>query len=118
MNLLDHGAADTLGSIGAIMSGPQSRIPVAFRCAALDGYGVAGRLCGCRAIAAQARASGSYYRIAWRSLCRCDQSVGDLLIEFFRHRSHTFVAILTKESGRKVVFESCSASPVFVEDDP
>jgi hypothetical protein len=56
--------------------------------------------------------------MAWRSLCRFDQNVGDLLIEFLRHRSHTFVAILTKECGREVVFESCSASPVFVEDDP
>ena len=52
------------------------------------------------------------------SLCGFDQSVEDRLIELFRHRSHTFIAILTKEAGRAVVFESRSASLVFVEHDP
>ena len=52
------------------------------------------------------------------SLCSFDQSVGDFLIELLRYRSHAFVAILTKESRWAVVFESCSASAVFIEHDP
>jgi hypothetical protein len=57
MNLLDYGAADTLGSIGTIMSAPFSReYQSHFRCAALDVWGIAERLCGCRAAAVQARA--------------------------------------------------------------
>src|ERR1700748_3445528 len=40
------------------------------------------------------------------------------LIEMFCDRSHTFVAILTKEGGRLIVFESGGASLVFIEHDP
>lgn len=116
MNLLDHGAADTLGSIGAIMSG--TSVPNTSRISEYRARRLRDRRKALPRGSGAGPASGSYYRIAWRSLCRCDQSVGDLLIELFRHHRHTFVAILTKEGGREVVFESCSASPVFVEDDP
>jgi hypothetical protein len=52
------------------------------------------------------------------SLGGFDQSVIDFLIELFRHRSHTFVAMLPKERGRPIVFESRGASLVLIEHDP
>jgi hypothetical protein len=54
-NLLHHGVADTLGSIGAIMPATLSRIRRAIRCAAIRGYGIADRLCKHSEAAAQGR---------------------------------------------------------------
>jgi hypothetical protein len=54
MKLLDHGAADTLGLIGRNnIRRPSVACTNPFRCASLDRYGIAERLYGCRAAAAQ-----------------------------------------------------------------
>jgi hypothetical protein len=54
-------SADILGLIGAIMPATLNREfqARALRCAALDGYGIAERLCRCRAAAAAPRHSAA-----------------------------------------------------------
>ena len=66
----------------------------------LYGYGITERPYRYDAAAApQAREAASpgiqelHNESEWRSLCRFDQSVEDLLIKLFRHRSHSFVAM-------------------------
>ena len=90
-NLLHHGVADTLGSIGAIMPATVSRefeeqfgVPRSTATGSPKGLDTTRR---------QRPASKNANEFEWRSLCRFDQRIVDLLIELFRHRRHSFVAM-------------------------
>jgi hypothetical protein len=52
------------------------------------------------------------------SLCCINEGIIDFLIELFRHRSHTFVAILTNKREWQIIFESRRNHLVFIEHDP